>query len=75
MAKLNQPEANRQMVLAGLEKAPEELAGLVDSVIFAADDGNFAVFRLQPTGQNSRVSVTVPCEPPLVGQQVHLDSG
>ena len=72
MARLNQPEANRQMVLAGLEKAPEELAGLVDSVIFAADDGNFSVFRLQPTGQNSRVSVTVPCEPPLVGQQVHL---
>ncbi|WP_074573615.1 SF1B family DNA helicase RecD2 [Selenomonas ruminantium] len=50
----------------------EEIEGLVDSIIFASEDGKFAVFRLQPSGQNSRVTVTVSCEPPLVGQQVHL---
>ena len=50
----------------------EDLEGLVDSIIFASDDGQFAVFRLRPVHQNSRVSVTVNAEPPLVGQQVHL---
>ncbi|MBQ1416493.1 MAG: ATP-dependent RecD-like DNA helicase, partial [Selenomonas sp.] len=50
----------------------EELSGLVDSIIFASPDGKFAVFRLQPAGQNSRISVTLNAEPPLVGQQVHL---
>ena len=72
MARANQPGPAQQLKLAGLEPVQDELAGLVDSVIFAAASGNFAVFRLQPTGQNSRVNVTVPCEPPLVGQQVHL---
>ena len=70
-----------QAVATGFETMPlnfggeaqnEELSGLVDSVIFASDDGKFAVFRLQPAGQNSRISVTLNAEPPLVGQQVHL---
>ena len=52
--------------------AEEELEGLVDSVIFASDNGQFAVFRLRPVHQNSRINVTVNAEPPLVGQQVHL---
>ena len=64
---------NEQMALGFAPgTVQEELEGLVDSIIFASEDGKFAVFRLQPTGQNSRVSVTVSSEPPLVGQQVHL---
>lgn len=50
----------------------EELEGLVDSILFASDDGQFSVFRLCPVHQNSRLTVTVNAEPPLVGQQVHL---
>ena len=62
-----------QMALGFAPQAvQEEIEGLVDSIIFASEDGKFAVFRLQPSGQNSRVTVTVSCEPPLVGQQVHL---
>ena len=60
-----------QQISLGLQDE-EELEGLVDSIIFASDDGQFAVFRLRPTHQNSRVNVTVGCEPPLVGQQIHL---
>ena len=64
---------NEQMALGFAPGAvQEEIEGLVDSIIFASEDGKFAVFRLQPAGQNSRVTVTVSCEPPLVGQQVHL---
>ena len=50
----------------------EELVGLVDRIVFASDDGTFSVFRLCPVQQNSRVTVTVRAEPPLVGQQLHL---
>ena len=71
MMKAGKGTAGQQLVLQGLE-AEEELEGVVDSIIFASDDGNFAVFRLQPVNTNSRTSVTIGCEPPLVGQQVHL---
>lgn len=66
---------NNQQTTLGFapEAIQEEIEGLVDSIIFASEDGKFAVFRLQPSGQNSRVTVTVSCEPPLVGQQVHLN--
>lgn len=53
-------------------QAEEELAGLVDRIVFASEDGTFSVFRLCPVQQNSRVTVTVRAEPPLVGQQLHL---
>ncbi len=71
MMKAGKGTAGQQLVLQGLE-AEEELEGVADSIIFASDDGNFAVFRLQPVNTNSRTSVTIGCEPPLVGQQVHL---
>ena len=71
MKRMIQPE-NTQLALAGLGPVEEELEGVVDSVIFAADNGQFSVFRLCPLHQNSRVNATAPCEPPLVGQQVRL---
>ena len=63
-----------QTALPGLEAPvqPEELEGVVDGVIFAADDGRFSVIRLQPVRTKGRVTVTLGCEPPLVGQQIHL---
>ena len=60
-----------QQTTLGLQ-AEEEIEGLVDSVIFASDNGQFSVFRLRPAHQNSRINVTVNAEPPLVGQQIHL---
>jgi len=60
-----------QDALPGMETA-EELEGVVDSIVFASDDGRFSVFRLRPLKQHGRVSVTVNSVPPLVGQQVHL---
>ena len=50
----------------------EELAGVVESVVFDSGDGGFAVFRLVPEGQAGRVSVTVRSAAPLVGQEVSL---
>ena len=63
-----------QTALPGLEAPvqPEELEGVVDGVIFASDDGRFSVIRLQPVRTKGRVTVTLGCEPPLVGQQIHL---
>ena len=54
---------------------PEKLEGVVENIVFASNDGRFAVFRLQPAGQHGhgRVSVTVNSAPPLVGQQVLLE--
>ncbi|MBQ3971737.1 MAG: hypothetical protein II687_05970, partial [Selenomonadaceae bacterium] len=60
-----------QDALPAMETA-EELVGVVDSIVFASDDGRFSVFRLRPLKQHGRVSVTVNSVPPLVGQQVHL---
>ena len=60
-----------QQTLAGFD-TEETLAGVVDSVIFAAPSGGFAVFRLRPDHESGRVNVTVQSEAPLVGQQVSL---
>ena len=60
-----------QQTLAGFDTG-ETLAGVVDSVIFAAPSGGFAVFRLRPDHESGRVNVTVQSEAPLVGQQVSL---
>ena len=50
----------------------EELAGVVESVVFDSHDGRFSVFRLVPDGQQGRVSVTLNSPAPLVGQEVSL---
>ncbi len=62
-----------QMQLPGMESRSEKLEGVVENIVFASDDGRFAVFRIQPTGRRGRVSVTVNSVPPLVGQQVLLE--
>ena len=50
----------------------EEMEGTVDSIIWASDDGRFAVFRLRPERQHGTVSVTVNAPAPLVGQELLL---
>lgn len=50
----------------------ETIVGVVESIIFSAPDGRFSVFRLKPLNQTASHTVTAPCEPPLVGQQVEL---
>ncbi len=50
----------------------EQLSGVVESIVFASDDGRFSVFRLRPEGKRHFVTATLPSEPPLVGQQVRL---
>ncbi len=62
-----------QMQLPGFEQETNILEGVVESIVFASDDGRFAVLRLRPTGQQSRVNATVNSVPPLVGQQVQLE--
>ena len=61
-----------QQTLAGFDDVNENLTGVVDSIIFAADNGRFSVLRLRPLHQSGRVSVTLPSAPPLVGQQIEL---
>ena len=61
-----------QQTLAGFDDADENLTGVVDSIIFAADNGRFSVLRLKPLHQSGRVNVTLPSAPPLVGQQIEL---
>ena len=62
-----------QIQLPGMEQMGSTLEGVVESIVFASDDGKFAVLRLRPTGQQGKVSVTVNSVPPLVGQQVQLE--
>lgn len=61
-----------QTTLTGFDAVEEQLAGVVDSIIFSADNGQFSVLRLKPAHQSGRVNVTLPSEPPLVGQQIEL---
>ena len=61
-----------QQTLAGFDAPDENLTGVVDSIIFAADNGRFSVLRLKPLHQSGRVNVTLPSAPPLVGQQIEL---
>lgn len=63
--------ASIQQTLMGFQ-GQEEIEGVVDSVIYASNDGKFSVFRVKPSQQNSRITATIKGEPPLVGQQVHL---
>ena len=60
------------MILGGFDEAAETLTGIVESIIFAAENGRFSVLRLRPAHQSGRVSVTLPSAPPLVGQQIEL---
>ena len=55
----------------GFRAAEEELAGVVDHIIFAAGDGAFSVFRMRMDGQG-KCTATVKGVAPLVGQEVHL---
>ena len=61
-----------QQSLFAEQTGEEKLTGLVDSIIFASDNGQFCVFRLQPEGRNSRTTVTINGQAPLVGQQLQL---
>lgn len=63
--------ASIQQTLMGFQ-GQEEIEGVVDSVIYASNDGKFSVFRVKPSQQNSRITATIKGEAPLVGQQVHL---
>lgn len=70
-------EVRGQGVLPGMEdtvgdSSEEQLRGVVERVIFASDNGRYAVFSLQPEGQRGHVTVTVSSEPPLVGQALQL---
>ncbi|WP_294160384.1 AAA family ATPase [uncultured Selenomonas sp.] len=62
----------QQTTLDGFDDALEQLTGVVDSIIFASDDGRFSVLRLKPLHESGRVNVTLPSAPPLVGQQIEL---
>ena len=62
-----------QTQLPGMEQAGSTLEGVVESIVFASDDGKFAVLRLRPKGQQGKVNVTVNSVPPLVGQLVQLE--
>ena len=55
----------------GFRAAEEELAGVVDHIIFAAGDGAFSVFRMRMDGQG-KCTATVKGVAPLVGQEVRL---
>ena len=57
-----------QTQLPGMEQAGSTLEGVVESIVFASDDGKFAVLRLRPKGQQGKVNVTVNSVPPLVGR-------
>ena len=50
----------------------EKLSGTVENIVFASDDGKFAVLRLQPDKGARKVSVVLSQPPPLVGQQLLL---
>ena len=61
-----------QDILPGLGNREDELEGVVDSIVFASEDGRFSVFRLRPLKQRGKLHVTVASPPPLVGQQVRV---
>ena len=55
----------------GFHSAEEELAGVVDHIIFASTDGAFSVFRLR-LEQKGKCTATTKGAAPLVGQEVRL---
>ena len=50
----------------------ETLEGTAQSVVFAAPEGGFTVFRLRPSGRRGVVTVTANAPAPLVGQEIAL---
>ena len=50
----------------------ETLEGTTQSVVFAAPEGGFTVFRLRPAGRRGLVTVTANAPAPLVGQEIAL---
>ena len=50
----------------------ETLEGTAQSVVFAAPEGGFTVFRLRPSGRRGLVTVTANSPAPLVGQEIAL---
>lgn len=50
----------------------ETLEGTAQSVVFAAPEGGFTVFRLRPSGRRGIVTVTANAPAPLVGQELTL---
>ncbi|WP_315276115.1 ATP-dependent RecD-like DNA helicase [Selenomonas sputigena] len=50
----------------------ETLEGTAQSVVFAAPEGGFTVFRLRPSGRRGLVTVTANAPAPLVGQEIAL---
>jgi len=50
----------------------ETLEGTAQSVVFAAPEGGFTVFRLRPAGRRGIVTVTANAPAPLVGQEIAL---
>ena len=50
----------------------ETLEGTAQSVVFAAPEGGFTVFRLRPAGRRGLVTVTANAPAPLVGQEIAL---
>ena len=55
----------------GFHSEEEELAGVVDHIIFASADGAFSVFRLR-LEQKGKCTATTKGAAPLVGQEVRL---
>ncbi len=51
----------------------EKIRGTVDTIIFASQDGKFAVFKLSPEKLTTKISVTINGMAPLVGQLLELD--
>lgn len=50
----------------------EQIEGTLERVIWESNDGAFSVIRLRPEGRAGIISATIPCAPPLVGQDVVL---
>lgn len=50
----------------------EEISGVVEAVLFAAEGGRYSVFRLKANKKKSRITATLNAPPPLIGQQVRL---
>ncbi|MEG6585009.1 SF1B family DNA helicase RecD2 [Dendrosporobacter sp. 1207_IL3150] len=50
----------------------EQLAGIVESIVFQSDDGSFAVFKIKPNEDRSAVTVVGSMPAPLLGEQLEL---
>lgn len=50
----------------------EQLAGIVENIVFQNDDGSFAVFKIKPNEDRSAVTVVGSMPAPLIGEQLEL---